>query len=306
VFWCILAGWLWLGVSVSAVLISLLAVRWATIGHPSEPVTVIPDGEQPEPLEDFQRVELTWTLAPGLSGVEGFIALWIRKARLAEFRDANPHKMWAGDLPKYDWYVDNGICDEINTLADRLTAVSRQRGLTKYLEVCLVLNLVQRIRYAYDQDSKGIAEYWRFPLETLADGCGDCEDFAILAVALLSAMGHETCFFDLPGHVATGVAALPEETGVSFEATDGKRFFFVETTAEGWHIGELPNDITRDSVRVAAVVAPLRGRQSDRTLQSVPSGQWRIDGKVLLRAWLIVGLAGSALSLGLHWVSIVS
>lgn len=302
--WSIAGRWSWIGFAIAIFLTSVVAFAWAADGTSTEAITVIPEGEQPEPLEDYQRVELPWSLGPQVPDVQGAVGLWIKKSTVDLFRSMNPTVKWSGSLPQFDWYVDQGVCEELNTLADRLMALSRQHGLTKYLEVCLVLDLVQQIRYMTDLDSKGIPDYWRFPLETISDGCGDCEDFAILAVALLSAMGHRTCFFDLPGHVATGVAALPEETGASFEATDGVRFYFVETTADGWHIGELPPDITRDSVRIAAVVAPLRGRQPDRRLETVPAGQWRMDSAVLTRSWLLIGAAGSALSAGLHWLMV--
>src|SRR6185436_11837930 len=38
----------------------------------------------------------------------------------------------------------------------------------------------QRIRYVIDQISDGVPDYWQTPLETVARGTGDCEDFAIL------------------------------------------------------------------------------------------------------------------------------
>lgn len=301
--WALLGRLEWLGSALAVLMTAAIAVAWVAGRTPSESLTVIPEGEQPEPLEDFQRVELDWSLEPQLPEMTGKAGLWIKKSTVDGFRSKNPIVKWNGSLPQFDWYVDAGVCDEVNALADRLMAVSRQHGLSRYFEVCLVLNLVQSIRYMTDMDSKGIEDYWRFPLETLSDGCGDCEDFAILAVALLSAMGHRTCFFDLPHHVATGVAALPEETGVSFEATDGVSFYFVETTAQGWRIGELPSEISRDSMRIAAVVAPLRARQPERRLTTMEPDRWRIDSASLVRGGLAVGIVGSALAMGLNLLS---
>ena len=37
----------------------------------------------------------------------------------------------------------------------------------------------QRIRFAEDMETSGESDYWATPMETLAAGAGDCEDFAI-------------------------------------------------------------------------------------------------------------------------------
>jgi hypothetical protein len=40
------------------------------------------------------------------------------------------------------------------------------------------------IDYCYDKEQYGVADYWATPEETLASGKGDCEDMAILYLAI--------------------------------------------------------------------------------------------------------------------------
>jgi predicted transglutaminase-like cysteine proteinase len=46
-----------------------------------------------------------------------------------------------------------------------------------------------RIGFRSDQDLYGVSDYWASPLETLARGAGDCEDFAIAKYFTLVAAG---------------------------------------------------------------------------------------------------------------------
>jgi hypothetical protein len=303
-FWAQRGHPTWLGTGVASLVVGGVALVWATGRKSSEPLVIIPDGEQPEPVEDFQRAELSWSLDRHVPGLEGTVGLWIQRSTVAAFAARNPLTKFKAGRPQFEWYVQEGVCDEVNSLADRLSAISRQHGLSRFLEMCLVLDLVQRLPYVTDLDSKGVPDYWRFPLETLSDQCGDCDDFAILAVALLSAMGHRTCFFDLPGHVAVGVAELPIETGVGFEAAEGVIFYYVETTATGWVVGELPDGVDRGVVRIAAVVAALRARKADRSLQGMAPGGWSLDSKLSWRLAGLVACLGLGLAGALAWLSV--
>jgi len=45
------------------------------------------------------------------------------------------------------------------------------------------------VRYSGDYQQHGVADFWSSPLETLAAGAGDCEDYAIAKYAMLSSAG---------------------------------------------------------------------------------------------------------------------
>ncbi len=47
----------------------------------------------------------------------------------------------------------------------------------------------ERIRFAADHEVWGVEDYWATPVEFLAKGAGDCEDFAISKYFTLKAMG---------------------------------------------------------------------------------------------------------------------
>jgi hypothetical protein len=50
-------------------------------------------------------------------------------------------------------------------------------------------------------------EYWRFPVETLYDETGDCEDTSFLFASVAEAMGYDAVILMLPGHAAVGIAS---------------------------------------------------------------------------------------------------
>lgn len=62
------------------------------------------------------------------------------------------------------------------------------------------------IDYKSDQDSKSQNEYWKYPLETLYDGYGDCEDEAILLAALLDAAGYDAGIYLIPNHAVAAIS----------------------------------------------------------------------------------------------------
>ena len=105
----------------------------------------------------------------------------------------------------------------------------------------LALTFVQSLPYAQDADSKGTDEYVRYPIETLVDGCGDCEDKVALLTALLYEMNVDFVLLVLPEHMAIAVHCdgVEAERYLPFQ---GKRYFYLETTMDGWQIGQIPED----------------------------------------------------------------
>ncbi|MBQ7702493.1 MAG: hypothetical protein IJT54_08845 [Candidatus Methanomethylophilaceae archaeon] len=98
------------------------------------------------------------------------------------------------------------------------------------------------IEYVTDSSSRGQSEYWKFPLETLYDSNGDCEDTSILFASILSASGYSSVgVFLMPSH-ALGAVALddytPQGNGtlVSSER-NGHMYYAAETTSSSWSIG---------------------------------------------------------------------
>jgi hypothetical protein len=124
-------------------------------------------------------------------------------------------------------------------LADIILRDAPGLGYTDYDIVECAIVFVQEIPYTTDADTKAKSDYPRFPIETVVDGSGDCEDHAILLAAVTHALGYDTVLLDYPTHMAVGIAGDSSIRGTYYEWR-GKRFYFVETTSTGWELGELP------------------------------------------------------------------
>ena len=97
----------------------------------------------------------------------------------------------------------------------------------------------------------GYEEYWKYPVETLYDQGGDCEDTSILFSAIAEAMGYNTSLLLFPGHMAAGVD-LDGNYGISktYFETGGYRFYYCETTATGYHVGDKPSNVSNSATVV--------------------------------------------------------
>ena len=101
----------------------------------------------------------------------------------------------------------------------------------------------QAIPYSYDKDTapNHAEEYPRYPIETLYDKTGDCECKAMLSSALLNSLNYQTALLFFPGHVALGIHLDMDYPG-SYYSIDRYKFYYYETTAEGWSFGAIPRE----------------------------------------------------------------
>jgi len=127
-------------------------------------------------------------------------------------------------------------------LGRQLNNLSVSKGFDALDRVNFVLAFVQSIPYSLDGESTEQNEYWRYPVETLYDKTGDCEDTAILYASLLEAIFFDSVLIIYSDHVATGVAC-PSAHGTYFELDD-RDYYYCETTGSGWEVGELPPDVS--------------------------------------------------------------
>lgn len=116
-----------------------------------------------------------------------------------------------------------------------------------------VISFVQSLRYVSDRDSKGEQEYVRFPLETLVDGVGDCEDMAILAATMLHEMGYDVMLVTLPEHLALAVACDEGCDGIYYEYED-RRYYYLEVTNTGWDLGQIPKEYRSSQAKLAPLL----------------------------------------------------
>ncbi|GAI32304.1 unnamed protein product, partial [marine sediment metagenome] len=100
-------------------------------------------------------------------------------------------------------------------------------------------------------------EYWRYPVETLVDN-GDCEDKAVLFAAIMKAAEYDVAIIVFDNHVMAGVVLWNEpkygiQEYIHWFTSDGKRYYTCETTAEGWRVGDLPEEYHEESAYVLVI-----------------------------------------------------
>lgn len=79
-------------------------------------------------------------------------------------------------------------CSDGELRFDAIVAAGRSRkGRARIGEINRAVNLA--IRPASDERRFGVADRWSSPLETMSDGAGDCEDYAILKLLALREAG---------------------------------------------------------------------------------------------------------------------
>lgn len=167
--------------------------------------------------------------------------------------------VWTTDYTYYNNYQNSNVDRSPTTYNQRMSFINytsntvgifadylkeHSEGMSDERRANYVLAFVQQcIEYQYDSDFCGKSEYWKYPYETLYDGRGDCEDTTILYCALMKSMGYDSAMllyvgeeYVGKGHAAAGVAL--EGISGSYYEKNGKRYYYCETTAEGYKVGD--------------------------------------------------------------------
>lgn len=134
--------------------------------------------------------------------------------------------------PDDDYYIDQMV-QEINEAAI-------EKRFSEIEKVNFVIAFVQSLPYTEDDVTTPWNEYPRYPIESLFDRGGDCEDTSILAAALLDRLGYDVALLVLfnEDHAAVGISI--DTYGVYYEH-GGEKYFYLETTGDGWKIGQMPD-----------------------------------------------------------------
>jgi hypothetical protein len=234
------------------VIILALSVVGNTLGCPSPPVTL----DVPSLVSSSDAIVRRFSWRYGGIG-------WNWEAQIPrQFYQTlrNKSRPRVGEYANYSVYVTHNLDDGFfQRLASALSSEGEKLGYTNYKMVELAARFVQAIPYSYDINSTGIEEYPRYPIETLVDGSGDCEDHAILLAQLLSSMNYDAVLLYYSGeHMAIGVADAGNMYGTSY-THNGKKYYYVETTSTGWTIGDIPEKYSRPAYVWELVPVPLVG-----------------------------------------------
>ena len=94
---------------------------------------------------------------------------------------------------------------------------------------CVAIDFVESMLYQYDIEYTTQPDYPKYPIETIRDGRGDCEDTSFLMSSILEALGVDTILLLYSDHMAVGFASstCPGDSYVYKE----ERYCFLETTS---------------------------------------------------------------------------
>ncbi|HEX9261782.1 MAG TPA: hypothetical protein VF893_04565, partial [Candidatus Bathyarchaeia archaeon] len=126
----------------------------------------------------------------------------------------------------------------VKFVAENLNETALKENYEPVDQVSFALAFVQSLPYTSDNVTSGFDEYPRFPVETLMDNGGDCEDTSILFATLTLIMGYGTVYVNPPDHCAVGV--LGDGLVGSYYTYKNKTYYYCETTGTGWEIGQIP------------------------------------------------------------------
>ncbi len=191
-----------------------------------------------------KSVSLCWTFR----GTEFTWSTTFREGDLTYYRNrARPSTV------DYSAYAADRIDDRyIEQLVGLFRKMAQKYDMNGLETIDFIVTFVQNLPYTQDSVTSPYDEYPRFPLETLIEGGGDCEDTAILTATLLKELGHDVMLIRLSGHMAVGVAC--DECDGTYYVSADKRYYYIETTGTGWGIGQIPPQYEYERARLFALV----------------------------------------------------
>lgn len=134
----------------------------------------------------------------------------------------------------------------IQNLAAFLTA----RAPSREVAAQRILDFMHQKLYVPDHNG----EYVKYPLETLVEGGGDCEDLSILGASLMRASEIDVSLLYFGNHLAIGVHGNFSGT---FWQIDGRPYYYAEpgatiwpSTPARWNIGEAPETFQKVSPHI--------------------------------------------------------
>lgn len=204
---------------------------------PAAPAAVQKADAAPEYIE----TSYTWNYGEGIWTYE----LKIPKTAYEYYKTVDRKK-----IRNYSYYVTDPTDDEyLAGLAAKFREAAEKENYSDLDMVKNIIYFVQNLNYVDDKVGTGYDEYPKFPLETLADEGGDCEDSAILLASLLRELGYGAVLIQFPDHMAVGVKGEASIPGSYYEV-DGTRYYYVETTSTGWGIGDVPEQMKNQPAQI--------------------------------------------------------
>ena len=207
-------------------------------------------------IEDARVFEHTWTFG----GVTHTIRLDMLYSDVFWYTYSDPYDNIRLSLTD-PAYVSNYHTVDDGTLLELMRMLSAYgSGMDRTEFAGFVLSFVQTIPYVTDEDSVGEREYWKYPLETLWDGGGDCEDSTILYDTLMLMAGYDVAFVLFQDHAMSAVSVDVDGHSLT---RDGIVYVFCETTTVS-EIGLTSKGHTEDDVYYWCPVVVGPGTDTDK------------------------------------------
>lgn len=207
-------------------------------------------------IEDARVFEHTWTFG----GVTYIIRLDMLYSDVFGYTYSDPYGNIRLSLTD-PAYVSNYHTVDDGTLLELMGMLSAHgSGMDRTEFAGFVLSFVQTIPYVTDEDSVGEREYWKYPLETLWDGGGDCEDSTILYDTLMLMAGYDVAFVLFQDHAMSAVSVDVDGHSLT---RDGIVYVFCETTTVS-EIGLTSKGHTEDDVYYWCPVVVGSGTDTDK------------------------------------------
>jgi len=140
------------------------------------------------------------------------------------------------------------IADHLRSVTEGMNDFGRLHAVNSFIS--------QTIEYESDNMMHGFPDYYQYPAETVRSGKGDCEDFALLEISILRAMGYDAIPLLAFDHCLVGVNI--EGTGNSTNCFGTTYYHLEPTTGEPLGSSDYPDGglitITKGCTVVALVV----------------------------------------------------
>jgi hypothetical protein len=141
----------------------------------------------------------------------------------------------------------------LRTVAETLDKDAQELGYTGVrLAEYIVAFVQQAIPYQLDPYNNGF-DYPRYPIETLVDRKGDCEDKAALLAALLNLFGFDVVMLLLPGHAALAMEC--RSCSGTYYDYNSKKYYYIEATSSR-PIGSQPEEYKSAHAKFLEVEVP--------------------------------------------------
>lgn len=191
----------------------------------------------------YKKINYKWEYPHGWLSWEYSLNIPVEAVNLYKSIDRN-------EIFGYSYYVTHEADDDyLLLLSNVFRNTAKKEKLSEWDAINLAVSFVQSLKYIPDDIGTGYDEYPKFPLETLFDEGGDCEDSSILLASLLRELGYGTVLVIVDNHMGVGIKAS-EPANFKYLGMD---FYYIETTSPGWMVGELPKELEGKKITILPV-----------------------------------------------------